>query len=244
MSLSIFPKTDAADANLLDRLRKLSSCAVSDTLNTLHIVEGGSLPSGIQNLNHKETMVGTAATVFAPDGTSLALHVAMLTHSTDRVLVVATNAYHHIAYMGDIQGLIAERNGCLGIVLDGYVRDKEGIQGLNVPIFAKGSLSSHSVTEEKGAINAPISIGNVIINPGDVIIGDNDGAVVIPRYALEKVVLHAEEKEAADAARQERVAQFDFANVSDVDDYKKIVVKAVANYIDANHDRLEKLRKS
>ncbi|MCF0155988.1 MAG: RraA family protein [Veillonella sp.] len=243
MPLSVFPNVEVADESLLERLRHVSSCAVSDALRTLRVVEGGCLPASIQNIAYKQTMVGTATTVFAPDGTSLALHMSMLTHATNRVLVVATNGYHHIAYMGDIQALLAQRNGCLGIILDGFVRDKEGISQLDIPVFAKGSLPSHSVKEEKGSINAPIAIGNVIINPGDVIIGDNDGAVVIPRHALKRVVEHAEEKERVDAARQERVAQFDFQNVEDVTEYMNIVVQDVAHYIEEHQDRLEKIRK-
>ena len=239
MPLSVFPNSPVVDNKLLERLSKVSSSAVSDALMRLQIVDGGCLPGSIQCMNGSGSMVGTATTVFAPNGTSMALHLSMLTHARNHILVVATNEYNHNAYMGDIQGLLAQRNGCLGIILDGYIRDKEGVQSLDMPIFAKGSIPSHTVKEVNGAINAPISIGNVIINPGDVIIADCDGVVVIPRFALEKVLVCAEEKEIADANRQKRVAAFDFDSVTEITDYQNIIVKDVASYIEKHKALLD-----
>ncbi len=246
--ITINPNKASLTTTQLEALKPLSSCVLSDALDVVlgrlspaeqpvHI--GGCLPGGIQEIRHYDTpMIGTATTIYAPNGTSLPLHLAMATHAQDHILIISTDECTNVAYMGDIQALLSARNHCAGIVIDGYIRDRQGIAELDMPVFSRGSLPKRPTKEELGGINVPIQIGDTHINPGDIIFGDTDGVVIIPATLLALVIDEAIKKEESDNNRKNKVAQFNFANAHTTLDYIDIMTKDVADFVKTNQDKL------
>ena len=138
--MEIFNTITTVSSETIQDFEKSSSSVVSDAIDILNLEHGGCLPHTIHPLhNYTKTLVGPITTVYAPEGTSLPVHLAMATHVKNRVLVIATDNYKSCAFLGDIQSHLAALNGCKGIVLDGFVRDKDGSQGLDLPIYCTGT---------------------------------------------------------------------------------------------------------
>ncbi|WP_295180553.1 RraA family protein [Veillonella sp.] len=236
----------------LDELKTLSAAVVSDALDVVRgrlkkqaeetesVVlqrligskRGGVLPSSIQSLGEcEQTLVGSVTTVWAPDGTSLPLHLALLKQARHHVVVVATNQCKTTSYIGDIQALLAYRNQCQGLIIDGLVRDKRGILATALPVFCSGTSPKRPNKAERGGINVSIEIGSIHIEPEDYVVADADGVVIVPRELVREVIDAAKQKEAYDKARKDRVAQFDFKSVNDEHDYETIVTEDVARYL-------------
>lgn len=215
-----------------ERLEKVSVAAISDGLEQLGVKNGNVIPGTFSVFGHNgKTVVGLATTVYAPEGSSLPLHLAIFTHSKDRVLIVATDDYKDSAYLGDIQTLIAKKNQCVGMIIDGYVRDAATINETNLPVYCRGVVPNRPNKKEVGGINIDIMIGNTSIKNGDIICADADGVVVIPQALLEKAIVAAEEKEQADIERRRKADVFDYENAKDITSYKSIMTKALQEYI-------------
>lgn len=247
---------DEVETNVyLADLQKFSAAVISDALDVVRnrmkearensdtvtaMNRGGVLPSDIQSLGEiTETVVGPVSTVWAPDGTSLPLHLALLKQARNRIVVVATKHCKTTSYIGDIQALLAHRNHCRGLIIDGLVRDKTGILETSLPVFCSGTSPKRPNKVENGGINVPIEIGSVTIDPEDYVVADADGVVIVPRELVEAVIMAAKEKEAYDMARKGRVATFDFESIHSVDDYKKIVTEDVAKHLEPDENNQE-----
>lgn len=219
----------------LEKLQKLPVATICDALLMIGLHNGNVLMGNINPLQPlKTTVVGLATTVYAPDGLSTPVLLATLKYSKDRVLVVATNECMHSAYLGGIQGLIAKKVGCLGIVIDGLIRDKNALMVTSVPIFCRGTIPSRPTIAEGGSINTMITIGKVIIRNGDIICGDTDGVVVIPQEKIDEVIALAEEKEKRDCQRVDTINRLDFSDTASLQGFESIINKELKQYIDEN----------
>lgn len=224
--------SDALDMVRKDFLSGTNLNKGKGTFDKTIFERGGVLPNYIQSLNNlAETIVGPVTTVFAPNGTSLPLHLAVLTHARNRVLIVATNSYKDSAYIGDIQALIARKNGCKGIILDGFIRDTQGILETSLPVFCVGHLPKRPNKVDDGSINDRIQIYNTVIAPGDLVVADIEGIVVVPIEIVDLVLQAAYQKEKSDEARRKRVLEFNFDKDNTMEDYSRIVTAEVREYL-------------
>lgn len=175
----------------------------------------------------EKTVVGMALPVYAPKGTCIPFFLPMYSDKIkDHVLVVASAkadepAYTECAYLGDIQALTAARNGCRGIIVDGAVRDRKGLQDIDMPVWARGFRPNPPRKEQEGSINDTITIQGAIIESGDIVVADANGIVVIPKGIVPEVLEKAAKKEAADEARKSAVEKFDFKAVENPDDHNE-----------------------
>lgn len=175
----------------------------------------------------EKTVVGMALPVYAPKGTCIPFFLPMYSDKIkDHVLVVASAkadepAYTECAYLGDIQALTAARNGCRGIIVDGAVRDRKGLQDIDMPVWARGFRPNPPRKEQEGKINDTITIQGAIIESGDIVVADANGIVVIPKGIVPEVLEKAAKKEAADEARKSAVEKFDFKAVENPDDHNE-----------------------
>lgn len=215
-----------------ERLAKVSVAAICDGLEILGLVNGNALPGTFSILGKsKQTVVGLATTVYAPEGSSLPLHLAMFTHSEGRILIVATDNYKESAYLGDIQTLIASKKQCQGIIIDGYVRDAATLKESDLPVYCRGIVPNRPNKKEIGGINVDITIGEVGIKNGDIICADKDGVVIIPQEILEEAIIAAEEKERVDLERRNKAENFDYMNAKNLNSYSSIMTKDLQEYI-------------
>jgi len=161
----------------------------------------GALPHWIRPLTKANRFVGTALTVRTRPVDNLAPYAALKFAQPGDVLVVATDGCETVSVLGDILLGMAKNAGIVAAVTDGLVRDIDGINRVGIPTFAKALSPNSPFKDGPGEVGFPVTIGGVVIHPGDLLVGDIDGVVVVPRA---DVATTAAELKAI-AAKEERM---------------------------------------
>jgi 4-hydroxy-4-methyl-2-oxoglutarate aldolase len=190
------------DAALIEAARELPAA-------TLHEAGGriGVLPSAIRPVSPSFRICGPAVTVHSPGGDNLWLHRAIYVAQPGDVLVVHVSGAYDFGYWGEIMSCAAKMRGLAGLVIDGCVRDGAILADFGLPVFARG-LCIRGTGKDAGArgwINFPTLFDDLVVNPGDLIVGDADGVVAIPRNLAADVVAAAQQREAREAATLDRI---------------------------------------
>lgn len=200
--LSIKENPEKIPEELVKRAKKLSSSLLSDAMGSF-----GTMDYSIKPVKEGMKVAGTALTVKVEPGDNLYLHKSVYLASEGYVLVMDNGGYKQGAVWGEMMTRGALAKGVEGVVLEGAVRDLEDIKKLSLPIFAAGVVPSGSTTNGPGEINTFISSGGVNVAPGDFILGDDDGVVVVQRHMLEEVLQKAEAKAEKEYARIKEIEQ-------------------------------------
>jgi 4-hydroxy-4-methyl-2-oxoglutarate aldolase len=170
--------------------------------NTSALCDGMELPSAmhysLKPLSQGWKIIGPALTVSLPVGDSLLTSLAIEIAQEGDVIVVDAKGVPENAVWGDMKSFAARAKGIGGIVIDGAVRDPDGIREVGVPVFAKYVTCRASSKNNGGEICTPISCAGAVVNPGDIIVGDEGGVVVIPQSKLDEVLAKAEAKLASE----------------------------------------------
>ena len=154
---------------------------ISDQLNRLY-----GLESAIRCLSGHETrLIGPACTVKVFPGDNLMVHKALDVARPGDVVVVDAGGSMRNAVLGDIISTKSRHRGIAGFVIDGCVRDLNAIQSLEFPVYARGETLIGPLHRGPGEINYPICCGGVVVEPGDIIVADVCGVVVVPRDHIE-----------------------------------------------------------
>lgn len=193
---------DRVSAELVQAAKSLSTA-------TLHEAAGkiGALPSAIKPLDASARVCGTALTVDSPGGDNLWLHRAIYAAQPGDVLVVRTADKYEHGYWGEIMSTAAAARGIAGLVIDACVRDGALLPSIGLPVFARG-LCIRGTGKDFGAtgwINAPLLFDDVIVHPGDLIVGDADGLVCLPRRQVAAILRAARDRDQQEAAIIERL---------------------------------------
>lgn len=178
----------------LSLLADLETTIIGDSQERLYCVDAAIAPVGAST-----RLVGPAFTVYTPAGDNLAIHRALELVEPGDVLVVNGGGYQDRALIGGIIVEKALKMGLAGIVIDGTVRDLGDLRQSSLPVFARGASPAGPYKNGPGEINHPIACGGVACLPGDVVVGDEDGVVVVPQDRVPDVAakgLLAMEKEA------------------------------------------------
>lgn len=170
---------------------------------TLHEAMGrrGAVDAGIKPLYSGMRLCGPAITVHCHAGDNLMLLKAIDVAKPGDVIVADIGDSDQIDGWGEITSLSAKVRGILGFVTNCSVRDGLAIKNMSFPVFSRGLSIKGTVKDTLGSINQPIAFGGIIIYPGDIVAGDDDGVVVIPRKEASEVVQAAQER----ASKEERV---------------------------------------
>ena len=177
---------------VLDALQQLPTGNVAD--NNTGMPRQGVMDSGIKPIDSKSHMVGRAVTVRCYPGDNLALHQGIYAANPGDVLVLDCRGYTEAGHFGDIMALACQVRGIAGVVIDGSCRDAEDIKALGLPVFVRGFNPTGTVKASLGQVNVPITCGGVRVNPGDIVLGDCDGVVVVPRESEDHVFAGARAK--------------------------------------------------
>jgi RraA family protein len=181
---------------------------ISDQLNRLYAVS-----PGIRLLTHPGHRVcGPACTVKVFPGDNLMVHKSLDVLEQGDVVVVDAGGSEHNAVLGDLISTKARHRGAQGFVVDGFVRDLPNIQELDLPVFARGITPIGPLHRGPGEINFAVCCGGVVVNAGDVVVGDAMGVVVVPREIAGDLLDRLREHEAAQAAYLEGVKRGVFSN--------------------------------
>jgi 4-hydroxy-4-methyl-2-oxoglutarate aldolase len=172
--------------------------------STLHEAAGriGDLPSAITALYREQpAAAGPAATVLCPVGDNLWLHRAIYAAAPGEVLVVEVGAGEDFGYWGEIMATAARQRGIAGLVISGCVRDVAQLRQLDFPVFSTGTCIRGTVKDPSrpGAIGGRLRLGDVLVAPGDLVVGDADGVVVVPADQAEATVVAGEARERKEA---------------------------------------------
>lgn len=172
--------------DLRERLQRLSASAVEDARG-----KQGALPARIRRLHGDRVVAGPAVTARCGAGSVSAVLRALSTCRAGDVLVAQGPG--DCGYFGELTGAEAVRRGVAGLVVDGMVRDIDKLRTLDFPIWASGLTPHGGKPEGEGEPDVVLRLGEVEVRPGDWIVADGDGAVVVPAGDLERVVARAEE---------------------------------------------------
>ena len=169
---------------------------------TVHEAQGrvGLLSPEIRPVKAGLKLVGRAVTVFATPGDNVMIHVAMEQCEPGDVMVVAVNSRSECGYFGDLLATLMQARGIAGLVIDSGVRDIADLRQMGIPVFSRCISAQGTVKETLGDVNVPVVCGGQVINPSDLIIGDDDGVVVVRRHELDSVAEKSEAREDKEAA--------------------------------------------
>ena len=162
--------------------------------NNTDVPRQGTMDSGIKPIDPKSRMLGRAVTVQCYPGDNLALHQGIYAAEPGDVLILDCHGYTEAGHFGDIMALACQVRGIAGVVIDGSCRDSEDIKELGLPVFVRGFNPSGTVKASLGKVNVPVTCGGVRVNPGDMVLGDCDGVVVVPREKEDQVFERAQAK--------------------------------------------------
>jgi regulator of RNase E activity RraA len=189
-----------SDKEVLERFKKIGSCAVSDgsnKFNTMH--------HSIKPVCEDSVICGNALTVKMRPGDNLMLHKAIGIAKPGDVIVVDTCGADTNSVMGELMAVAAFKSGVEGIVVDGGIRDIREIKEHHFPVFTKYITPAVGDKDGPGVINDLICCGNVAVQPGDIILGDANGIVVIRQNEAEEVLAAAEKKLTGDQNRMKEI---------------------------------------
>jgi 4-hydroxy-4-methyl-2-oxoglutarate aldolase len=148
---------------------------------------------------------GVAITCHAGPADNLALFGALAHGAPGDILVCATDGFAATAVTGDLLLGMARNRGLAGFVTDGMVRDVAGIEAVGLPCFAAGVTPNSPARNGPGSVGDPVMIGGVAVSSGDIVIGDGDGVVVVPRAAAAAVIARLDAVRAAEAGLDAKV---------------------------------------
>lgn len=170
------------DAELLAAFADIPTATLSDAMG-----RHGALASAIRPIYQDIRMVGAALTVLCFPGDNLMTHKALQMVQADDVLVIDDGDYDTGCF-GHRSALTAKARGGRGVVCSGSVRDVAMLRQERFPIFARSVSPRAPQKNTPGSINVPVQVGGIVICPGDIVVGDDDGVVVVPR-AMARAVL-------------------------------------------------------
>ena len=167
----------------------------------------GALDSGMKPIDGTSRMAGPALTVDARPADNLILHHAVLQAKPGDVLVVDAKGFMEAGPWGDVLTIQAMKLGIAGLVINGCVRDANLIIGLGFPVFCRGLSIKGTGKNQPGKVNVPVTMGDVTIQPGDIVVGDRDGLVVVAQDEVESAIARSLAREEKEAGQRQAIEQ-------------------------------------
>lgn len=189
IGFQIQEEINRVDASIIDKLRKYDTTLLADGANARVWME-----HSIKPIEERMKIVGQAITVKLTLGDSLLVSKAVDVAKPGDVIVIDGAGTSRNALWGDMKSLSCKHKGLEGAVIDGAFRDLDGCREIGFPLFAKYVIPGSSTKNSLGEINIPINCGGVIVNPGDIVVGDNNGVVVLPYDRIDEIIENAEKK--------------------------------------------------
>lgn len=172
----------------------------------------GTLHARVAPVHERMALAGPAFTVEVRPGDNLMIHAAIAMAKPGDIIIVDGKGDQTAALMGTLMLSACKKLGLGGVVIDGAIRDKLEILDLGFPVFSAGFNPAGPTKFVPGRINHPVSVGGVAVQPGDLIVGDADGVVVVERAKAPAMMALAQKKVADEAARLEAIARGDTAS--------------------------------
>ncbi len=198
---------------------------------TVHEAQGrtGLMHQRLRPIYRGPAISGTAVTCTLPPGDNWMLHVAVEQCREGDVLVAAAISQSHSGYFGELIATSLSARGVRGLVLDAGCRDIDELEDMGFPVWSRSIHAHGTVKETLGDVNVPVSCGDEIVRPGDVIVADNDGVVVVPRLKAGDVLAAAE---ARLAKEKESRARYQAGELSlDINNFRSKLAEKGLTYL-------------
>jgi RraA family protein len=220
---------DRPPPELIAALGEFETPTISDLMNRLY-----TMVPEIRGLSDSPQIVGPACTVKTYPGDNLMVHKSLDVAQPGDVIVVDTSGSRRTAVLGDLVCTKARHRGIAGFVVDGLIRDLPGIRRLgDFPVFALGVTPFGPLHRGPGEINYPVSVGGIVVQPGDVVIGDLNGVVVVPSGIADELLDRLIRRTAAESDYTAAVARGEFSNrwVDEILEQNGVVPEGVAERV-------------
>ncbi|MGW1778293.1 4-carboxy-4-hydroxy-2-oxoadipate aldolase/oxaloacetate decarboxylase [Streptomyces sp. NPDC002143] len=187
--IRVSTKFERPEPVLVERLSAFSSATIHEAQGRL-----GALDSAIKPVDHRMSLCGPAFTVQCAPRDNLMLQTAIAYARPGDVVVVSAGAYEEAGSFGDVLANACQAKGLAGLITDTGVRDTEDLRALGFPVFSRSVSIKGTVKETVGPMCEPITIGGVLVRPGDVLRADADGAVVVRRENAAETAAASQER--------------------------------------------------
>jgi 4-hydroxy-4-methyl-2-oxoglutarate aldolase len=214
-----------ADAAAVEKLSRFGVSTVHEALGRL-----GLMAPRIRPIHPEARICGTAITVLLQPGDNWMLHVAAEQIQPGDVVVAACAADSTDGFFGDLLATSFKAHGCKGLVIDGGVRDVRDLIAMDFPVFSRAIHSKGTIKSTLGSVNVPVVCAGALVQPGDVVVADVDGVVVVPAQLAARVADAAEAREANEAGKRARFAAGELG--LDMYAMREPLAKAGLRYID------------
>lgn len=176
----VYTKVNRPPRQLVEGFKDIPVANIGDCMNRYACID-----ANIRPLNGA-ALLGTAFTVKARPGDNLLLYKAIEMAEPGDVIVVAEHGQLSNAAIGELMITWAKQRRIAGFVIDGAVRDSDAIKNMDIPVYAAGITPNGPYKEGPGEINVPVSLGDIVVKPGDILVGDGDSVIVVdPREAAD-----------------------------------------------------------
>jgi 4-hydroxy-4-methyl-2-oxoglutarate aldolase len=205
MQSVIYSKVPASDPSLIARAAKQG---VADLHEALGALRGRMclMSPAMRPIADGQAVCGPAVTAWNYPGDNLMIHAALNVAQPGQVLVLTNGGSAQGALWGDVACTFAVKQGVAGVVVHGASRDTEAIRALGFPVWTTAISVEHPEKRGPGAVNVPIVVDGVLVEPGDIVAADSDGVLVIPRGELQRTVEAAEARAAREVGFRTRIA--------------------------------------
>lgn len=198
----VFTQVPRPDRKLVEAFKDLGAATVYEAAG-----RRGSVDPRIKPLARGIRLLGPAFTVECHPRDNLMLHKALQIAEKGDILVASTQGYPEAGYWGGLMAGSAIARQLGGLVIDGCVRDSTEILEMEFPVFCRGTCIRGTTKGILGRVNHPVLFGDVVVNPGDLVLGDDDGLVIVDRTEIETVLKAAQERDAKEEKKAAALAK-------------------------------------